>query len=305
MALNELPASVQAWRRAGDFFETDGLRIYFQTRNADKADLPWLLCFHGFPTSSWDWHLLLPLLENHWRVLLFDFPGYGLSDKPANRDYSLLKQLDVAEALLRYLQISRFDLLAHDMGNSVACELLFRREQGNYPFELNSLVLLNGGVYMDLHQPLLTQRLLRTPILGPITARLSSWRVFRLQYPKVYAHPEQFDELHYQEQWSLMLHNQGRRVLSRIASYMKERVRMGERWTGPLHSLDRPCSLIWGLKDPVAVPAIADRIMANNSHAQLCALPDAGHYPQLEAPQAVVKQLLGHLERISGPAAPS
>jgi pimeloyl-ACP methyl ester carboxylesterase len=63
----------------------------------------------------------------------------------------LLRQLDVTEALLRHCGIEKFDLLAHDMGNSVACELLFRREQGNYAFELNSLIMLNGGVYMDLH----------------------------------------------------------------------------------------------------------------------------------------------------------
>ncbi len=292
------PASLKAWQQAGKIFVSNDLHIFFRTWNEQQNDLPWLVCFHGFPTSSWDWHLLIPELKSRWRILVFDFPGYGLSDKPKRHDYSLLRQLDVVENLLRHCGIAKFDLLAHDMGNSVACEMLYRREQGDYSFELNSLVMLNGGVYMDLHQPLLTQRLLRTPVLGPITARLSSWRVFRLQYPKVYANPTQFDEAHYREQWALMVHKQGRKALSGVASYMKERVRRGERWTGPLHRLDLPFSLIWGLDDPVAVPAIADRIVANNPHAVLHRLPGVGHYPQLEAPNAVAEHLIKHQQDI-------
>ncbi|MDZ4730317.1 MAG: alpha/beta hydrolase [Xanthomonadales bacterium] len=296
MKNSELPTSILAWRDAGEFLSVSGLQVFFRRLNEQRTDLPWLVCFHGFPTSSWDWHLLLPGLQQHWRVLVFDFPGYGLSDKPARHDYSLLCQLDVAEGLLRYCGITRFDLLAHDMGNSVACELLFRREQGNYPFALNSLVMLNGGVYMDLHQPLLTQRLLRTPILGPITARLSSWRLFRLQYPRVYANPAQFNQQHYQEQWALIIYKQGRKALSGVASYMKERVRRGERWTGPLHRLELPFSLIWGQQDPVAVPAIAERIAVNNPHAVLHQLGGVGHYPQLEAPHAVTEALIAHAQ---------
>jgi pimeloyl-ACP methyl ester carboxylesterase len=264
------------------------VEIYYRTVGRG----PWLVCFHGFPTSSWDWHRLLPYLKNHRRVLVFDFPGYGLSGKPPTRDYSLKRQLDAAEALMRFVHIRDFDLLAHDMGSSVACEMLRRREQGDYPFELKSLTLLNGGIYMDLHQPLLTQRLLRTPVVGPLTARLSSWRVFRMQYPKVYARPEQFDEAHYREQWALMLYNEGRRTLAKVAGYMNERSRMGEQWTGPLHRLELPLRVIWGRQDPIAVYAIAQKLAGQNRGAELITLDDIGHYPQLEAP-GVVAEILG------------
>jgi pimeloyl-ACP methyl ester carboxylesterase len=253
-------------------------------------------------------------VEKTHRVLVFDFPGYGLSGKPPVRDYSLKRQLDAAEALMKFLRISEFDLLAHDMGNSVACELLRRREQefdllahdmgnsvacellrrreqGDYPFELKSLTLLNGGIYMELHKALLTQKMLRTPVLGAITARLTSWRVFRLQYPRVYANPEQFDEEHYRSQWALLLNNNGRHTLHKIAGYMKERTRMGDRWTGPLHRLEIPFRVIWGKQDPIAVHAIALELCANNPAARLTTLDSVGHYPQLEAPQAVMSSL--------------
>ena len=286
--MSELTLEIQSWMAGGHFVTLDGVELFYRTSGKAHANRPWLVCFHGFPTSSWDWHLLLPLLEKRHRVLVFDFPGYGLSAKPVSRDYSLKRQLDAAEALLDFLGIREFDLLAHDMGNSVACELLRRREAGGgHPFELKSLILLNGGIYMDLHRPLLTQRLLRTPVLGALTARLSSWRVFRLQYPRVYADPQQFDQEHYRSQWSLMLNNGGRRVLHKMASYMRERTRMGEQWTGPLHRLELPLRVVWGRKDPIAVYAIALELCDRNQSASLITLDGIGHYPQLEAPERV------------------
>jgi pimeloyl-ACP methyl ester carboxylesterase len=287
--MTELTPALQSWMASGYFVQVDDVELFYRTCGKTNSDLPWLVCFHGFPTSSWDWHLLLPLLEKSHRVLVFDFPGYGLSGKPVDREYSLKRQLDAAEALLGFLKISEFDLLAHDMGNSVACELLRRREEGGYAFELNSLTLLNGGIYMDLHQPLLTQRLLRTPVIGALTARLSSWRIFRLQYPRVYADPGQFDEEHYRSQWALLLNNEGRRTLHKVAGYMRERTRMGEQWTGPLHRLELPFTVIWGKQDPIAVYNIALKLCGQNQAASLITLDSIGHYPQLEAPEGVAE----------------
>ena len=289
--MNELTDPVQSWMAAGRFARLDGVELFYRIAGQRQRDLPWLVCFHGFPTSSWDWHLLLPLLQKTHRVLVFDFPGYGLSEKSPDRNYSLVAQLNAAESLLNLLKIREFDLLAHDLGNSVACELLRRREQGDYPFELKSLTLLNGGIYMDLHRPLLTQRLLRTPVIGAITARLSSWAVFRRQYPNVYAKPEQFDESHYQSQWVLMQYNEGRKVLHKVAGYMKERQRMGHRWTGPLHRLDIPLKVVWGRKDPIAIYAIAEKLARENPKTDLRTLDETGHYPQLESPHQLMEQL--------------
>ncbi len=290
--MTDLPAEIEQWRAAGRFVTEGETEIWYRV----EGNGPWLVCFHGFPTSSWDWHLLLPLLTVGRRVLVFDFPGYGLSEKRPGRDFSLLKQLDVALALISRLGIETFDLLAHDMGNSVACELLYRREQGALQMELRSLVLLNGGIYMDLHRPLLTQRLLRTPMLGPVTAQLSSYRVFRRQYPHVYADPSQFDEAHYRAQWALLQHRGGRRTLAGIACYMRERKQFGARWTGPVERYEGPLSIIWGQQDPIAVEEIARRLAMRNAGLNLTVLPGVGHYPQLEAPQEVSAQIIRHLD---------
>ncbi len=84
---------------------------------------PALFVVHGFPTSSVDWAPVLPRLAEHRRVVLFDLPGFGLSAKP-DRPYSIASAADAAEGVLIQLGLSTFDLLTHDMGDTVGGELL-------------------------------------------------------------------------------------------------------------------------------------------------------------------------------------
>jgi pimeloyl-ACP methyl ester carboxylesterase len=57
-------------------------RENFLRLHGDTAK-PAILMLHGFPTSSFDYHLLIEKLQPDFRICTFDFPGYGLSDKPA------------------------------------------------------------------------------------------------------------------------------------------------------------------------------------------------------------------------------
>ena len=61
-----------------------------------------MLVLHGFPTSSYDWQHALDVLRARRRVVMLDYPGYGLSAKP-DQTYSLFEQADVVEACAREL----------------------------------------------------------------------------------------------------------------------------------------------------------------------------------------------------------
>ncbi len=275
------------WQASGAIVNLGDLGLFVRQAGAG----PDLVCFHGFPTSSYDWHRLLPLLAGRFRVTVFDFPGYGLSDKPPDRDYSIFRQCDAAQALLDKLEIHRAHLLAHDMGVTIACELLARLDAGQSALTLDTVTLLNAGLYMDLHRPLVTQRLLRTPRLGAVVGRLAGRWLFMHQYPKVYAAPADFDAAHYESQWQLLIHNHGRRVLHNIAGYMRERLRHHRRWIGALKACPVPLTLVWGMADRIAVPAILERAACELPAARIVHLPAIGHYPQLEAPAEVARAL--------------
>src|SRR5262245_10307945 len=72
----------------------------------------WLTLLHGFPTCSLDWERIRePLAASH-RLLLFDFLGFGDSDKPTDHIYSIHEQADIVEALWAKFGVTETGLVA-------------------------------------------------------------------------------------------------------------------------------------------------------------------------------------------------
>ena len=88
----DILSELAQWRASGTLMELGGHRIF--VREAGQG--PPLLCLHGFPTASFDFARLLPLLL-HYRLITLDFLGFGFSDKPRPYTYSLFEQAMLAE----------------------------------------------------------------------------------------------------------------------------------------------------------------------------------------------------------------
>lgn len=278
-----LPLAVSVWQQRGQTCQIAGMDIFYRDTG---PRLPNAVVFlHGFPSSSFDWHAVLPLLDNPaQRVIVFDLPGYGLSSKPAGYSYSLMEQADIVQMLLKRLGVKQVKLIAHDMGTSVTCELLARRERGLLDFELSKLLLMNGSVHIEMAHLTPSQKVLLTPA-GPLFAQVSSRTVFKLQLQKIVSKPLPEQEL--EAMWSLMVWNDGKSRLAKIIGYVRERSKFRDRWIGALNRLDIPVTLLWGRDDPVAVAAIAEKLADEIPGAELVWLEGVGHYPQLEAPAEV------------------
>lgn len=294
----ELPPSVIAWLARGSLVRLGRREVFVLDTWGARPSPPaeGVLVLHGFPTSSHDWHRALPALTGgaatERRVVLFDLPGYGLSEKPLDYSYSLLEQAEVAILVARSAGLRRVHLIAHDMGTSVACELVARRELGLLPFELASLSLSNGSVHLDLAHLTPSQRLLRSR-LGGTFARLARPTTFRAQLRRICAVPVAASDL--DAMWAQLRHRDGYLRLPRIISYLDERVRFARRWIGALERLDVPALVLWGREDPVAVAAIAEALAGEIPGARLRWLEGVGHYPMLEAPGPFADALVGFL----------
>lgn len=280
----KLPAGVMAWYSRGHTCQLAGIDIFYRDIGPRTSDAVVLL--HGFPSSSYDWHSILPLLHDDKRIIVFDFAGFGLSAKPQDYSYSLFEQADLVEMLLKLLQVKQVKLIAHDMGTSVACELLARRERKLLSFSIRSLLLMNGSVHIDMAQLTPSQQLLRSPF-GQVFARISSKLIFKAQLKKILARPVLNEEL--DAMWALLVYHHGKDRLAQTISYIEERYRFYQRWIPPLTRLDIPVAILWGQKDPVAVAAIAEQLASEIPTAKLQWLPHLGHYPQLEDPAAVAE----------------
>jgi pimeloyl-ACP methyl ester carboxylesterase len=266
--------------------EVLGRSLYVQRRSGDG---PLLVFLHGFPSSSYDWRSLLELRPGP-ACLAFDFLGFGLSDKPRDHVYSLAWQADATEELVRRSGPGPAFLVAHDMGTSVATELMARDLRGELGIELAGALLFNGSMLLHLASPTVGQRLLRSR-LGPVFARLTTARGFRLQFGRVFSSEYPLSRSEAADQWSLISHNGGARVAHRTIHYMTERERLTERWHGAIRDWPGPLTLAWGLQDPVATTAVLDGLRALRPGVATIELPDAAHYPQIERPEELAATL--------------
>ncbi len=292
-----LTPRVAAWRDRGEAEEVGGRRIHVFGR--EGAD-PVLLLLHGFPSSSYDW---VPLLEHETEhaVLAFDCLGFGLSEKPADHRYTLVEQADIAEELVRRHGRGRpVFIVGHDMGTSVATELMARDVEGALEMDLTGVLLFNGSMIQAAASPTLAQRLLRGR-LGPLAARLSSERFFRQQFGSIFSlgHPLTDEEA--ADQWCLITAGGGRALGHKLIAYMNERETRAERWYGALRDW-RPrgegapgLHLAWAMLDPVATENVLDGVLALRPQVPLRRFEDLGHYPQIEDPGRIAAVLSGAL----------
>jgi pimeloyl-ACP methyl ester carboxylesterase len=84
--------------------------------------------------------------------------------------------------------------------------------------------------------------------------------------------------------WELIAAAEGERLLARHARYIDERRRDEGRFTPPVVDHPSPLTVVWGMDDPIAVPAMVDRLAAARPDARVVRLDGVGHYPMLEAP---------------------
>lgn len=282
-----LTGRVRAWQGRGQSEEFGGHSIHIFRQPGEG---PLLLLLHGFPSSSYDWRALLDEIPDR-NVLAFDFLGFGLSAKPRDTRNSLFWQADLAEELVRRHSGGRpVFVLAHDMGTSVANELMARDIEGKLEMNLAGILLFNGSMVLERASPILGQRILRSRF-GALFGRLSSERVFRQQFGSVFsaAHPLSDNEA--ADQWALLCHNGGRTLGHRLISYMDQREEHAERWHGAIRDWPGELGLAWGLQDPVATTSVLAALRELRPGVAVSELPGLAHYPQLEDPQQIARCL--------------
>jgi pimeloyl-ACP methyl ester carboxylesterase len=288
----ELSARVAAWRDRGSEEEFRDRRIHLLQRGGGG---PLLVLLHGFPSSSHDWRLLLDLETDH-AVLAPDFLGFGLSEKPRDHQYDLHWQADMVEELVRRQDEKRpVFFVAHDMGTSVANELMARDIEGALEMDLVGGLLLNGSMIQDAASPTLGQRILRSAV-GPLFSRLSSERFFRQQFGSIFSPDHPLTKEEAEDQWALICAGGGRTLNHKTIAYMEERFKHADRWHGAIRDWEKPLSVAWGMLDPVATEAVLDAVIALRPQAPVTRFEDLGHYPQIEDPARVAESLQAALD---------
>lgn len=277
-----LTERVERWRTRGEQVDFRGHRIHVLHRPGSGTPL---LLLHGFPSSSYDWRLLLEELPDR-AAIAFDFLGFGLSDKPPDHDYTLVWQADLTEAVVERFGGGPVAILAHDIGTSVTTELMARDLRGEGRLEIAEVTMLNGSIVQHVAHPTRAQRLLLSPV-GAAVAKRQTEGTFRRGFGSIFSDDHPLGDEEAADQWSLVRYHEGHRIAHRLIQYMHERERLADRWHGAFADWNGPVGLVWGMADPVAHPGMLDTLLELRPGAAATRLDGVGHYPQIEVPGRV------------------
>ena len=146
----------------------DNIKIHYRNRGSDKQ--PVLLLIHGLGCSLNYWDCVFGAPEfSHYRILAVDLPGFGLSEKPEDYDYSLSSQGRLVFELLQALQIQTFDLVGHSMGGAIAILMALQ-----HPKRIRKIVTIEPNLLAS------NAKLSRQIVKYSEAAFIESYEAFRL-----------------------------------------------------------------------------------------------------------------------------
>lgn len=256
-----------------------------------------LLLIHGFPESSYSYHRILEGMSSIFdRIILFDMLGYGLSDKPTeNYTYSLFEQADSVFQVWKHFGISGGHMLSHDMGDSVATEIVARHENGLMPSwfseGLQSLTFTNGSMVLELADLRITQKILLSN-WGHLLKNLTTFKLFNQQVCSAHGNSNlSAEEIEMLWEGNLLQHGNKKTYLT--IKYLNDRKRFEKtRWLPALAQTKLPVHICWGNADAVARIEMAHYLKKNVcKNAELTVMEGVGHFCQLGSPDIWVESV--------------
>lgn len=289
------------WKNKGEFITVFGRALFVIDSQKESSNISLnavensketLVILHGYPTSSFDYHKVLPELSKKFRVIIHDHLGFGFSDKPLDYSYSLIEQADFALQLWKQLGLKNVTLLAHDYGTSVATEILARHNKQQIDLQINELILSNGSAHIELSKLRTIQKLLKSKITGKWIAKLTNFLIFKKNMRNIYFDKAKVSDEELKEMWFQLENNNGRKVIHQLTNYINERYYFWHRWIGALKETQISTKIIWAKNDPIAIPKIAELLHQEIPNNKLFWMENCGHFLMLEKPEEWSKFVL-------------
>jgi pimeloyl-ACP methyl ester carboxylesterase len=120
------------------------LNIFY--REAGPKNAPTILLLHGYPTSSFMFRNLIPILSEKYHVIAPDLPGFGFSDAPTRQEYQYTfdNMAKTMQAFIDEIKLKRFAVYIFDYGAPVGLRLAM-----NNPEKITGIISQDGNAYEE------------------------------------------------------------------------------------------------------------------------------------------------------------
>ncbi len=256
--------------------QADGVNIFY--REAGPQNGPVLLLLHGFPTSSFQYRELMPLLADRYRVIAPDLPGFGFTDVPTERNYSYSFEniAGTIQAFTEALNLTKFALYVFDYGAPTGFRMALR-----HPERITAIISQNGNAYEqglgDAWAPI------RRYWTDPTQANRSAVRDLltpeglKSQYVTGVPHPELVKPEGYTLDAAMIARPGNMDIQLDLFLDYANNVKLYPEFQKYFRTAKPSTLAIWGKNDPFFIPAGAEAYKIDNPKAQVEFL-DTGHF---------------------------
>lgn len=266
------------------FITVDNNAIHFTKHGSGQP----IILVHGFAGSIYTWRKLIPLLSSNFTVYTVDLLGFGLSDKPADGNYTLAAQGELLLKFMDALNIPSAVLVGHSMGGVVVAYAGTKE-----PAKVNALILISPGFYGKGAPAFL--KYLFFP-LNRIMARQFYTKSVRAQNLTRYFYDKSLLNDEIINEYLLPAKTPG---AVEALEHMMATVTT-QTYEDAVRYITQPTLIVWGEKDQANLPADGKRLKRDIKNSSLVYIPECGHYVQEEKPAQlahVIKEFFNNNER--------
>jgi pimeloyl-ACP methyl ester carboxylesterase len=163
-------------RPIGRFLDVGGIRLHYLERG--EGDPLVLLHGNGSMIEDFETSGLIDMAARKHRVIVFDRPGYGYSERPRGTIWTPEAQADLLHRALKKIGVSRATVLGHSWGASVAIALALK-----HPKAVSGLILASGYYYPSARGDVVVLSQPAIPVIGDIIRHTIAPLASRLLWP--------------------------------------------------------------------------------------------------------------------------
>ena len=282
------------WPFLPNFFDGNGFLQHYVDEGPREAKP--IILLHGEPTWGYIYRKFIPELSKSYRVVVPDMMGFGKSETPQDKEYTLKTHVENLGRLIDYLKLTNITFVGQDWGGPITAAYSIRNSN-----KVKSFVLINTlfGYSKEERPKNLSpwfqwiNKHYQDQTLDGILGELGSTLLSVMKIPNftnnniindtwINAYSSQFPD---RASCIGAINFPLDALLNRIVPYIVEGIKQGD-----LKSLcSKPAILAYGMKDKAIEPDYAIRdFKALFPGSKVVEMPNAGHYSQEDEPELLI-----------------
>ena len=251
-----------------------------------------IVILHGYLSSSYDYYKVLPELSKNYRVIVQDLIGFGFSDKPENKYFTIIDQTDYVLELWNLLGLNNVTLISNGFGNLLTTEILARQNHKATNIQIEKIFFCNGDIpinhynYLDIHNTF------KDVDSEKMISMLTSFGIYKKIIRDYFYDETKITDEELKEKWIQLENNNGRDIINFIYHCFRERKIFWNRWANALKETENSIELIWGKEDKITHDWLGISKEDKITTYKVSLIEKSGHLPMLETPQEWLQCIL-------------